>query len=97
MRGFGAWQVLSDFVQKQKFSTADISHIFLMQHDQIGGDKGLANQHLIPEFGELWSGGLAIRCSDMHQSLADALVSESVIVSRKKTSGSTLHSPYYEH
>jgi len=45
---------------------------------KIGRVVGLANRHLFPEFGELWTGGPAIPCGDMHQSFTDALVSSFV-------------------
>jgi len=40
----------------------------------FGSVRGLANQKLISEFGELWSEGPVIPCGDMHQSFTDALV-----------------------
>jgi len=41
---------------------------------KFGSVSGLANRNLFPEFCKLWSGGRAIRCGDMHQSVTDALV-----------------------
>jgi len=35
---------------------------------KFGSVRGLANWHSFPEFCELWSGGPAIPCGDMHQS-----------------------------
>jgi len=35
--------------------------------------KGLASRYVFPEFGEVWSGGPAILCGDMHQSFTDAI------------------------
>jgi len=66
---------------QHKFSTADISHTFCRSTAKFGSVMGLANGHLFPEFRELWSGGPAMPCGDMHQSFIDALVFSNVLPS----------------
>jgi len=40
---------------------------------KFGSVRGLAIKHLFHEFGELWCGGPAIPCGDMHQTFNYAL------------------------
>jgi len=50
-----------------------LSHSRLYRRCDIGL-RGLAIWHVFPEFGERWSGGVAIPFGDMRQAFADALV-----------------------
>jgi len=47
---------------------------------KFGMVRGLDNRHLLPEFREIWSGGLAIPYGDMHHFFTDALVQTLLIV-----------------
>ena len=49
----------------------DIWHTFCRSTTKFGSVRGLANQHLFPEFRELWFAGPVIPCGDMHQSFAN--------------------------
>jgi len=69
--------ILVNFVpllRKHNFSIADISHTSCQRMTKFSMVRGLANRHLFPEFRELWSGGPAIPCGDLHHSFTDALV-----------------------
>ena len=46
----------------------------LADSDEFGMVRGLANGHVFPEFGELWTAGRAIPCGDLHQSFTDAAI-----------------------
>ena len=57
------------------FDGGYLAHFQEYRLSECDGVRGLANRNLFLKFRELWSGGPAIPCGDMHQSFTDALAS----------------------